>query len=86
LVYIVIVIINSRFLERPQKQSRETQLIQRRLTRKNLHACSGQNPAIQTAMVDGVYGRFVPGRFVSLSLKNCISLFLRSWIYEIILG
>jgi len=32
-IYIVIVIVNSRFLQRPQKRSRGSQLVHRRLTR-----------------------------------------------------
>ena len=42
----VIVIVNSRFLERPQKRSRGNQLIHRRLTRTKSIG-SGQNPESQ---------------------------------------
>src|SRR6218665_179989 len=51
----VIVIVNSRFLERPQKRSRENQLIHRRLTRtKSLD--SGQNPESQAGRQSDGYG------------------------------
>src|SRR6218665_3018924 len=53
-----IVIVNSRFLERPQKRSRRNQLIHRRLT-KTKSIGSGQDPESQadseTPMVDGVW-------------------------------
>ena len=42
----VIVIVNSRFLERPQKRSRGNQLIHRRLT-KTKSLDSGQDPESQ---------------------------------------
>ena len=45
-VFVVIVIVNSRFLERPQKLSRGNQLIHRRLT-KTISMGSGQDPESQ---------------------------------------
>ena len=51
----VIVIVNSCFLERPQKQSRRNQLIHRRLT-KTKSIGSGQDPESQAARQSDGYG------------------------------
>ena len=48
-------IVNSRFLERPQKQSRRNQLIHRRLT-KTKSTGSGQNPESQAGGQSDGYG------------------------------
>src|SRR6218665_1588932 len=52
---IVIVIVNSRFLERPQKRSRRNQLIHRRLT-KTRSTGSGQDPENQAGRQSDGYG------------------------------
>src|SRR6218665_921158 len=49
------VIVNSRFLERPQKRSRANQLIHRRLT-KTKSMRSGQDPESQAGRQSGGYG------------------------------
>jgi len=56
--FIVIIIINSRFLERPQKRSRRNQLIHRRLT-KTKSLGSSQDPESQAGRQTGreVWGR-----------------------------
>ena len=54
---IVIVIVNSRFLERSQKLSRENQLIHRRLT-KTKSIGSGQDPESQAGRQSDGYGRW----------------------------
>ena len=60
---IVIVIVNSRFLERPQKQSRRNQLIHKRLT-KTKSIGSGQDPESQAGRQSDGYGGW------SLELKR----------------
>ena len=52
---IVIVIVNSRFLERPQKRRRRNQLIHRRLT-KTKSIGSGQDPESQAGRQSDGYG------------------------------
>ena len=52
---IVIVIVKSRFLERPQKRSRRKQLIHRRLTKTNLIG-NGQDPESQAGRQSHGYG------------------------------
>src|SRR6218665_1340856 len=52
---IVIVIVNSRFLERPQKRNRGNQLIHRHLTKTKLIG-SGQNPESQAGRQSDGYG------------------------------
>ena len=51
----VIVIVNSRFLERPQKRSRRNQLIHRRLT-KTKSIGSGHDPESQAGRQSDGYG------------------------------
>jgi len=52
---LIIVIVNSRFLERPQKRNRKNQLIHRRLTRTKSIG-SGQNPESQAGRESDGYG------------------------------
>lgn len=47
---IVILGLNSRFLQRPQKRSPKNQLIYMRLSKQNRQACSGSDPESQTGM------------------------------------
>src|SRR6218665_685151 len=54
-IVIIIVIVNSRFLERPQKRSRRNQLIHRRLT-KTKSIGSGQDPESQAGRQSDGYG------------------------------
>src|SRR6218665_879224 len=54
-IVIVIVIVNSRFLERPQKRSRRNQLIHRRLI-KTKSIGSGQDPESQAGRQSDGYG------------------------------
>src|SRR6218665_2081250 len=54
-VQLQIVIVNSRFLERPQKRSRGNQLIHRRLTKTKLIG-SGQDPGSQADRQSDGYG------------------------------
>src|SRR6218665_1098343 len=54
-VTVLIVTVNPRFLELPQRRSRENQLIYRRLTRTKSIG-SGQDPESQTGRQSGGYG------------------------------
>src|SRR6218665_2039709 len=55
LLRLIIVIVNSRFLERPQERSRRNQLIHRRLTKTKSIGC-GQYPESQVGRQSDGYG------------------------------